>query len=53
MIGVALNQAPLLLRLTPNSLIQEPLSVLLLRFNAEQLWQNLIRQGWEGVPPQW
>ena len=23
------------------------------RFNAEQLWQNLIRQGWERVPPQW
>jgi hypothetical protein len=25
----------------------------MLRFNAEQLWQNLIRQGWQRVPPQW
>ncbi len=25
----------------------------MLRFNAEQLWQNLIRLGWERVPPQW
>ncbi|QCH14531.1 DUF1651 domain-containing protein [Synechococcus sp. CB0101] len=25
----------------------------MLRFNAEQLWQNLIRQGWRRVPPQW
>jgi hypothetical protein len=25
----------------------------MLRFNAEQLWQNLIRQGWNRVPPQW
>jgi hypothetical protein len=25
----------------------------MLRFNAEQLWQNLIRQGWKRVPPQW
>ncbi len=24
-----------------------------LRFNAQQLWQNLIRQGWKRVPPQW
>jgi hypothetical protein len=25
----------------------------MLRFNALQLWQNLIRQGWQRVPPQW
>jgi DNA-3-methyladenine glycosylase len=25
----------------------------MLRFNAEQLWQNLIRQGWKRVSPQW
>ena len=25
----------------------------MLRFNAAQLWQNLIRQGWKRVPPQW
>jgi hypothetical protein len=25
----------------------------MLRFNAEQLWQNLIRMGWKRVPPQW
>ncbi len=25
----------------------------MLRFNAEQLWLNLKRQGWEQVPPQW
>ena len=25
----------------------------MLRFNAEQLWQNLIRQGRRLVPPQW
>lgn len=25
----------------------------MLRFNAEQLWQNLVRQGWKRVPPQW
>jgi len=25
----------------------------MLRFNAEQLWVNLKRQGWEQVPPQW
>jgi hypothetical protein len=25
----------------------------MLRFNAEQLWQNLTRQGWQRVPPQW
>ena len=25
----------------------------MLRFNAEQLGQNLLRQGWERVPPQW
>jgi len=25
----------------------------MLRFNAEQLWHNLIRQGWRRVPPQW
>jgi hypothetical protein len=25
----------------------------MLRFNAEQLWVNLIRQGWKRVPPQW
>ena len=24
----------------------------MLRFNAEQLWHNLIRQGWQRVPPQ-
>jgi hypothetical protein len=24
----------------------------MLRFNAEQLWQNLIRQGWQRVPAQ-
>ncbi len=24
-----------------------------LRFNAEQLWVNLVRQGWKRVPPQW
>jgi len=23
------------------------------RFNAEQLWVNLKRQGWKQVPPQW
>jgi hypothetical protein len=23
----------------------------MLRFNAAQLWHNLIRQGWERVPP--
>jgi hypothetical protein len=22
----------------------------MLRFNAEQLWQNLLRKGWERVP---
>jgi hypothetical protein len=25
----------------------------MLRFNAEQLWVNLLRQGWKRVPPQW
>ena len=25
----------------------------MLRFNAEQLWHNLIRQGWKRVQPQW
>jgi hypothetical protein len=25
----------------------------MLRFNAVQLWENLIRMGWERVPPQW
>jgi hypothetical protein len=25
----------------------------MLRFNAEQLWKNLLRQGWQRVPPQW
>jgi len=25
----------------------------MLRFNGEQLWHNLIRQGWKRVPPQW
>jgi hypothetical protein len=25
----------------------------MLRFNAAQLWENLIRQGWKRVPPQW
>lgn len=25
----------------------------MLRFNAEQLWVNLKRQGWHRVPPQW
>jgi hypothetical protein len=25
----------------------------MLRFNALQLWQNLLRQGWQRVPPQW
>lgn len=25
----------------------------MLRFNATQLWQNLIRLGWQRVPPQW
>jgi len=25
----------------------------MLRFNAEQLWRNLIREGWRRVPPQW
>jgi hypothetical protein len=25
----------------------------MLRFNAVQLWQNLIRRGWRRVPPQW
>ena len=25
----------------------------MLRFNAEQLWHNLIRQGWKRVPPKW
>jgi hypothetical protein len=25
----------------------------MLRFNAVQLWQNLIRQGWKRAPPQW
>ena len=25
----------------------------MLRFNAEQLWHNLIRQGWKRVSPQW
>jgi hypothetical protein len=25
----------------------------MLRFNAEQLWHNLIRLGWKRVPPQW
>ncbi|WP_411869598.1 DUF1651 domain-containing protein [Vulcanococcus limneticus] len=25
----------------------------MLRFNAEQFWQNLIRLGWRRVPPQW
>ncbi len=25
----------------------------MLRFNAEQLWHNLIRLGWQRVPPQW
>lgn len=25
----------------------------MLRFNAEQLWVNLKRQGWMQVPPQW
>lgn len=25
----------------------------MLRFNAEQLWNNLIRLGWKRVPPQW
>ena len=25
----------------------------MLRFNAEQLWRNLIKQGWQRVPPQW
>lgn len=25
----------------------------MLRFNAEQLWKNLIQQGWRRVPPQW
>jgi len=24
----------------------------MLRFNAEQLWVNLKRQGWKQVPPQ-
>ena len=25
----------------------------MLRFNATQLWQNLIRLGWQRVPQQW
>ena len=25
----------------------------MLRYNALQLWQNLQRQGWQRVPPQW
>lgn len=25
----------------------------MLRFNATQLWQNLLRLGWRRVPPQW
>ena len=25
----------------------------MLRFNAEQLWRNLIKQCWQRVPPQW
>jgi hypothetical protein len=25
----------------------------MLRFNALQLWHNLLRQGWRRVPPQW
>jgi hypothetical protein len=25
----------------------------MLRFNALQLWENLIRRGWKRVPPQW
>ena len=25
----------------------------MLRYNAEQLWRNLIKQGWQRVPPQW
>jgi hypothetical protein len=25
----------------------------MLRFNAKQLWQNLLRQGWQRVLPQW
>ena len=28
------------------------LPVVTLRFNAEQLWRNLIKQGWQRVPPQ-
>ncbi len=25
----------------------------MVRFNAEQLWHNLIRLGWKRVQPQW
>ena len=25
----------------------------MLRYNAVRLWQNLLRQGWSQVPPQW
>ena len=25
----------------------------MLRYNAVRLWQNLLRQGWCQVPPQW
>lgn len=25
----------------------------MLRFNAQQLWHNLIRQGWSRCEPQW
>ena len=39
--------------ITSDGRVQVRHSRRMLRFNAEQLWQNLIRQGWQRVPPQW
>lgn len=36
-----------------NGVMQIRHSRRMLRFNAAQLWHNLIRQGWKRVPPQW
>ncbi len=38
---------------TPNGRALVRHSRRMLRFNAEQLWYNLIRLGWKRVPPQW
>ena len=33
--------------------LRSPQGYRVVHFNVEQLWQNLIRQGWERVPPKW